>query len=270
MVLIEEIPQAATMPSTTSPSQERLLDAEEIEKLISQLHRPTAKMQLESLVKKMRKEASSLKALESTNDVPMKDVATPTPMPAPAPAAPAPQPIPEATSAVPPVPPPSSRFSYVTYTSIDKFAFDAGSYGDKFVTIYVTLPNVGSMEDKENNISCTFTKSEFDLCVTNLNGKNYRLKKDNLEHDIVPEQSKYIVKADKVIIKLQKVKGEYNSYDYWSKLTDPKRNKGPGGKSSKDPAASITEMMKEMYENGDDQMRKMIGETMLKQRTGEL
>jgi calcyclin binding protein len=217
-------------------------------------------MQVESLIKKMRKEAAGLKALESTNDVPMKDATTAAPAPVPVPAPP--QPLPKSSA---PVPPPSSSSS-VTYTSIDKFAFDAGSYGEKFVTIYVTLPNVGSIEDKENNVTCKFTKDEFDLCVMNLNGKNYRLKKDNLEHDIVPEKSKYIVKADKVVIKLQKVKGEYGSYDYWSKLTDPKRK----SKEKKDPAASITDLMKEMYENGDDQMRKMIGETMLKQRNGEL
>ena len=29
-------------------------------------------------------------------------------------------------------------------------------------------------------------------------------------------------------------------------------------------------MMKDMYESGDDSMKKMIGETMLKQRNGEL
>ena len=38
-----------------------------------------------------------------------------------------------------------------------------------------------------------------------LNGVNYRLLKDNLEKDIVPGSSKFIVKRDKVVIKLQKV-----------------------------------------------------------------
>ena len=36
-------------------------------------------------------------------------------------------------------------------------------------------------------------------------GKNYRIIKDNLEKEIVPEQSKFSVKKDKVVIKLQKV-----------------------------------------------------------------
>jgi hypothetical protein len=38
-----------------------------------------------------------------------------------------------------------------------------------------------------------------------LNGRNYRLLKDNLDKDIIPAESKYIVKKDKVVLKLQKV-----------------------------------------------------------------
>ena len=56
MVAIEEIQE-----EVTPPSQERLLDAEEIEKLVSQLKRPTAKMQIVSLVKKNEKRSCSFK-----------------------------------------------------------------------------------------------------------------------------------------------------------------------------------------------------------------
>jgi hypothetical protein len=38
-----------------------------------------------------------------------------------------------------------------------------------------------------------------------LHGKNYRLVKDNLEHEIDPAKSKIIIKKEKVVIKLQKV-----------------------------------------------------------------
>lgn len=41
--------------------------------------------------------------------------------------------------------------------------------------------------------------------VIDLNGKSYRLLQDNLDKDIVPEESKILVKKDKVIVKLQKV-----------------------------------------------------------------
>jgi calcyclin binding protein len=264
MALIEDITETRNEPS---PSQQRMLDADEIESLVLQLKRPTARLQVETLVKKMRKEAASLKALEVTNDVPAKMTAPP-----PAPAAPAPAPAPQpilipTTTSTTTTSAPSTAGPSVMYTNIDKFAFDAGGYNEKFVTLYLPLPGVGSIP--KDQISCEFQKDAFDITVMDLNGKNYRLKKDNLEHDIVPKSSKYIVKADKIVVKLQKVKGEYGSFDYWSKLTDPKRkDKKISDKSN--PAASITEMMKEMYENGDDNMRKIIGETMLKQRNGEL
>lgn len=41
--------------------------------------------------------------------------------------------------------------------------------------------------------------------VPGLNGLNYRLVKDNLHKDIIPTESKFVVKRDKVVIKLKKV-----------------------------------------------------------------
>lgn len=42
--------------------------------------------------------------------------------------------------------------------------------------------------------------------VENLNGKSYRLVQNNLDKDIVVDESKFLVKKDKVIVKLQKVR----------------------------------------------------------------
>jgi len=121
----------------------------------------------------------------------------------------------------------------------------------------------------KEQIKCDFHTSSFDLIVKNLEGKSYRLVKTNLEKDIVPDKSKYIVKSDKIVIKLAKVKGEYGSFDYWSKLTNEKKGV-TGSKKSDDPSAGLMDMMKDMYDSGDDNMKKMIGETMMKQRRGEL
>lgn len=261
MVAIEEIDDT---PSSPSASQERLWDAEDIEKIITQLKRPTAKLQLETLVKKIRKEAKALQAIEKSS---AKDSSatptteadlTPAPSSTPAPVA-APKPIPAGA----PVKSPS-----LMYHSIDRFSFDAGTSSDKFVTLYIPLSGVGSIANKKEQITCEFGKDSFDVTVLDLNGKNYRLKRDNLEHDIVPSKSKRIVKADKIVVKLHKIKGEYGSFDFWSKLTDLKRKEKK--KKSADPSAGIMDMMKDMYDSGDDNMRKIIGETMAKQRSGEL
>jgi len=269
MVMIDEVieetpapPPPAAMEVEIPPSQERLLDAEAIEKAAATMDRPSAKLQLESLAMKLRKESAALKRVEASRakmldvtieDVPADASATPTEEP------PAPPATPPSTPAVAPHVPSNM------YTSIDRFSFDAGSYGSPFVTLYVPLPSLGSIP--KDNISCSFTSASFDLIVKDLNGKSYRLYKDNLEKDIDPEKSKYIVKSDKIVVKLAKVKGEYGSYDFWTDLT-AKKKKIPGKKD--DPSASIMELMKDMYDSGDADMKKMIGETMLKQRRGEL
>merc|ERR1712070_96090 len=131
---------------------------------------------------------------------------------------------------------------------------------------------MGSLEGVKkiprDQIKCDFTSNSFDLIVSNLNGKSYRLFKENLAHDIDPDKSKVVVKVDRLIIKLGKVKGEYG-FDNWTELVDKKKKKTNSNKKD-DPHSSIMNMMKDLYDSGDDNMRKVIGETMEKQRRGEL
>lgn len=42
--------------------------------------------------------------------------------------------------------------------------------------------------------------------VMDLGGKNFRLVQNNLDKDIEPNQSSFLVKKDKIVVKLQKVK----------------------------------------------------------------
>merc|ERR1719198_2583757 len=94
------------------------------------------------------------------------------------------------------------------------------------------------------------------------NSKNYKLCVDSLEHDIVPEESKVIVKQNKIIVKMKKVKGEY-SYEHWDSLQS-KKSKEEKQKLKQDPTSGIMDMMKKMYDEGDDTMKKTIGEAMMK------
>ena len=257
MVSIEEVDDA---PGSPSPSEERLLDAEEIEKLISQLERPTAKMQVESLVKKIRKDASALKAIEKTSG---NDASTPV-VTSPPPPKPVPTGISKPISTGAPLNTPSA-----TYQTIDRFAFDAGTNKDKFVTLYIPLPGVGLIENKKEQITCDFGEDHFDVIVRDLNGKSYRLKKDKLEYDIVPEKSKYIVKADKIVVKLHKVKGEMGGgFSLWTKLTDPKWKDKK--KKNIDPSAGLRDMITDMYNSGDEKMKQVIAESIMKNRNGGL
>eukprot|EP01038_Epipyxis_sp_PR26KG_P003987 gene3987-5711_t len=159
----------------------------------------------------------------------------------------------------------SSSSTSLTYIPIEDFAWDQGEYNSPIVSIFIDLDDVGSVKD---NVKVNFTKESFDVSVTGLNGKNYRLVKDNLEKDIIPSQSKFIVKKNKIVLKLQKVKGEY-SYEHWTSLTAKKKRDAESADTKKDPMGGIMDMMKNMYEDGDENMKKIIGEAMLKSQRGE-
>lgn len=150
------------------------------------------------------------------------------------------------------------------YVPIEDFAWDQGEYNSPTVSIFIELEGVGSVKDK---VKTSFTKNSFDVKVTGLKGKNYRLIKDNLDKDIVPDQSKCIVKNNKIVLKLRKVKGEY-SYEHWTSLTSKTKKTDKDG-AKKDPMGGIMDMMKDMYDEGDDNMKKVIGEAMLKSQRGE-
>jgi calcyclin binding protein len=281
MVSFDEVPESNASEQISIPaSQERILDAQEIEEAALKLKRPTARMQLEGLAKKLRKEGEALKRVEASRRTASEEDTTTTTTTAPPPQEkPNPTPEPEPTSAPDvPVPPPSvpatsaagaTYYGNGAFVSVDRFSFDAGGYNAPFVSVYVNLNGVGSIA--RDSIICEFTSSSFDLIVKDLNGKSYRLVKDHLEKDIDPDKSKIIVKADKIVVKLAKVKQtDYGGYDYWTKLTDTKAKTGKTKSKGADPQSSIMDLMKSMYDDGDDSMKKIIGETMMKQQQGGL
>jgi calcyclin binding protein len=156
------------------------------------------------------------------------------------------------------------RVGGAAYIPIEDYSWDQGDYNSSTVTVYAELDGVGAIKD---HVQVSFTPQGFDMCVSDLDGKNYRLLKDNLEKDIVPQESTFVVKKNKVILKLKKVKGEY-SYEHWSSLTAKKKREESSG-AKKDPMGGIMDMMKNLYEDGDDNMKKVIGEAMLKSQRGE-
>jgi hypothetical protein len=67
--------------------------------------------------------------------------------------------------------------------SIQDFSWAQGSYGTSDLTIYVDLDEVGTVKD---SVKVIFTADSVDMTVHGLNGKNYRLLQQGLEHDILP------------------------------------------------------------------------------------
>lgn len=262
MVLIEEIAdhpaedmQVDEQESVAeSRSDERFRDADEIEKATAGITRPSARLHVQQLVTKLRREGQALKRVAAASSGGGEEKKADGEAPSSAPRA-----IPKRTPAA--VPPPSGGAKYNTFPT---FQVDMGSYNSPTISLYLPLPGIGTHD--KSQIKCDFTPTSFDLIVKDFNSKDYRMINDNLDKDIDPSKSKYVVKPNKIIIKLAKVKGEYG-YESWTALTAKKKKK-PEEKA--DPAAGIMDLMKDMYDEGDDKMKKMIGETMYKQRTGQL
>ena len=141
------------------------------------------------------------------------------------------------------------------------------SYGwdqsNKFVTVYVSgLDGVGELP--KENIVCSFEEDSFDLTVKDLNGKSYRLNVTNLDKSIDVKKSKIKVKSSRVNVMLRKVDGQYGP-DHWTDLRS-KQSKEAKNRLEKDPSAGIMDLMKDMYNSGDDKMRETIGKAMLESK----
>jgi calcyclin binding protein len=248
-----------------SPDQLIAADIAELEQLLGKAKRP-------KVVTIISEYLASLRAELATRPQKAAAPAEKAPVPRAAPAAPAEkEPPPPRARALAPPPPvqthhaPTPESAAVQYTSIASFGWDQDSYGKEpnFVFVYVTsgLDGVGDIKER---VTCDFTESSFDLKILGLGGNNFRLLKKGLDKKIVPDESKVIVKKNRVTIKMKKVKGEYG-YDQWMDLTAKHPKLSAEGKE-RDPGDSLMDMMKDLYNDGDENMKKALGEAMMKSR----
>ncbi|KAJ8612138.1 hypothetical protein CTAYLR_002447 [Chrysophaeum taylorii] len=145
------------------------------------------------------------------------------------------------------------------------YGWEQGEYNTPWVNVMVSIDGVGAARDR---VTCDFGQDSFDLRIVGAAGQNYRLFVEALDKDIIPGESKVVVKKNRVTVKLRKVKGEY-SYDNWTELKKKGGKAAKEKEKSRDPSAGIMDLMKDLYDNGDDNMRKIIGESMMKSRKGE-
>ena len=119
---------------------------------------------------------------------------------------------------------------------------------------------------KENIIS-KFTTRTFEVLILNWNKKNFKFACNNLNKDIDAEGSYVKQTSSGLTVFLKKAK----SSDYWDGLEYKKplisdKNEKPD--ASKDPNEGLMDMMREMYQNGDPEMKKIIAESWTKSRDG--
>ncbi|XP_010052056.2 calcyclin-binding protein [Eucalyptus grandis] len=144
----------------------------------------------------------------------------------------------------------------LNYVTLASFSYDQDS--DK-VKIYLSLE--GADQEK---IESEFKAMSFDLKIHDVQGKNYRFTIPKLNSKIVPEKSKVMVKPTRIIVTLFKA-----SKGNWLDLQFKEDKLKPSIDKEKDPMAGIMDLMKNMYEEGDDEMKKTIAKAWTDARSGK-
>lgn len=146
------------------------------------------------------------------------------------------------------------------YDPISKFGWEQEG---NTVKIYITsgVDGVGKIE--RSNIDCEFNDQTVDLRVLHFNGKNLRLKISPLNGLIDPAACKIKVKSNSLTIEMVKAKNKH-----WDDIKEKKKAAGDKSTASSknddkegDPNASLMNMMKDLYETGDDNMKRTIAES---------
>ncbi|XP_071948546.1 calcyclin-binding protein-like [Antedon mediterranea] len=140
---------------------------------------------------------------------------------------------------------------------------------EKSVKMYVSLKGVHTVPAEQ--VTVTYTQKSFDLIVHNLEGSNHQLNIANLLHDIDAENSSFKIKTDNLILflrKAEKITWKYLTVaEQKSKLM--KESAPPKYDDKADPSAGIMDMMRKMYDDGDDEMKRTIAKAWTESRDKE-
>lgn len=144
----------------------------------------------------------------------------------------------------------------VSYVTLGSFSWDQDS---EKIRVYVSLENVG-----QEKVETTFKPMSVDIKFHDVKGKNYRCAIPKLNKEIVPEKCKVVVKPTKIVITLWKAsKGSWLDLHYKEDKFKPSIGK------DKDPMSGIMDLMKGLYEEGDENMKRTIAQTWTEARSGK-
>ncbi|KAM7271258.1 hypothetical protein ACFE04_030472 [Oxalis oulophora] len=161
----------------------------------------------------------------------------------------------EATAQVKPVPIPTP--AKVNYAVLGSFSWDQDF---EKVKIYLSLEGV----DQEK-VEADFKEMSIDIKIHDVQGKNYRFVVPKLNKEIVPEKCKVLVKPTRIVLTLVKAsKGNWLDLHFKEDKLKPNLEK-----DNKDPMAGIMDLMKNMYEEGDEEMKKTIAKAWTDARSGK-
>ncbi|CAJ0935952.1 unnamed protein product, partial [Mesorhabditis belari] len=136
---------------------------------------------------------------------------------------------------------------------------NAWDQSPKFVKIYITLDGIQTAP--ADLIKSNFTERGFSIHINNFQGKNHVVEMIDLQYPIVTKDSYVKQKTDMLLVMLRK-ESEEKHWDEITRLDAELKKKNapkfdtPG--SSSDPNESLMSMMKDLYDKGDDEMKRTL------------
>lgn len=146
------------------------------------------------------------------------------------------------------------------YKEVTTYAWDQS---DKFMKLYVTLKGVQRIE--KELVKTEYTTKSFSLRVENLDGSNYVCRIAGLWGNIIPDKCYHRVKTDTVLLMLKKAE-ESKTWSYVTEREDKKKTT-PKLDEQKDPSEGLMDLLKKMYEDGDDEMKRTIAKSWCESRS---
>jgi len=112
-----------------------------------------------------------------------------------------------------------------------------------------------------DRVTCKYTAKSLNLLVHDVQGKDYELTVQGLLYAIDPADSLFKIKKDTVLLMLKKQKESQS----WASVTeqeqktkDKKALDKPAKAGADDPNGGLMSLMKQMYDEGDDDMKRNI------------
>ncbi|XP_051480364.1 calcyclin-binding protein [Apus apus] len=133
---------------------------------------------------------------------------------------------------------------------------------DKFIKIYISLNGVQKLPAE--NVMVNFTERSFDLLVKNLNGKNYTMTFNNLLKPISVEGSSKKIKTDTVLVMCRKKQEE--KWECLTQVEKESKEKEKAAYDSSDPSEGLMNLLKKIYTEGDDEMKRTINKAWVESR----
>lgn len=145
---------------------------------------------------------------------------------------------------------------------INNYAWDQTP---KFVKFYVTFKDIHTIPAE--NVTCEYTKKSVELKVKNFENKDHVFSIKNLLNNIKEEESNFKIKTDMIIVNLAKTQNVN-----WSHVTEVEKrardtSMAPEMDKNADPSEGLMSIMKNMYDKGDDNMKRTIAKAWTEAQT---